>query len=206
MQDVKADEETPLLDRIRADILEGRYFPGQWLKQAELEQAYDATRADVRGALSLLAERGLVEYAKNQGFRVHDRSPEEIQEIVDMIVALEAAAVPRIIQNATPADISRLRQLAHAFDEKTRTGRHVELRLLNFQFHNALNVLCGNQRMATTIQTLRECCTAGPFLRYQSFDGTQESSREHFAIIDAIETRDVDRLAQLMRQHTTHTV
>ncbi len=193
-----------LYDRIREHILEGQYFPGQWLKQAELESSYDASRSEVRAALSSLSERGIVQYVKNRGFRIFNRAPEEIQEIVEMIVVLESAAAQSIIVKSEPQDIAELEELAHKFDSLISTASHAELRLTNYRFHDKLNSLCGNKLIAQTIRNLRECCVSGPFERYTTFSGLQESSREHFDIIAAIKSQDNDKLENLLRQHATH--
>ncbi len=193
-----------LFESIREHILEGRYFPGQWLKQAELERTYDASRSEVRAALSSLAERGIVEYTQNRGFRVFNREPGEIEDIVEMIVALEGAAAVSIARNAGPDDIAELEALARQFDDLTRKGSHAELRLANYRFHDRLNSLCGNAIMAETIRKLRECCVSGPFARYTTFEGLTASSQEHFAIIEALKAGDRERLLDLLRQHTTN--
>jgi DNA-binding GntR family transcriptional regulator len=205
MQEIRTRlKPAQLVERIREDILGGRYHPGQWLKQAELDAEYDATRADVRNALALLAERGLLEHAKNQGYSIVERSSDDVREIVEMIVALETAAAPSIVARVTDADVASLRALAETFDELTRRGNEVELRLMNFEFHKCLNALSGNRRLADTVQTLRECFSVRPFSRYRTYDGLQASSREHFALVEAVAARDPVRLAELLRGHTSH--
>lgn len=194
-----------LFDQVRAQILEGNYAPGQWLKQAELEQRYNATRSEVRAVLSTLAERGIVEYAPNRGFRLFDRTAEEIRDIVEMIVVLEGAAAPSMAANADEAAITELRQMAEQFDAMITEGSHADLRLLNYRFHSRLNMLGGNAVMARTVQNLRECCISGPFGRYTTYQGLRESSAEHFAIIAALQAREGAKLASLLRAHSSHT-
>ena len=183
---------------------EGHFPPGHWLKQAELEEAYNATRSEVRAALSSLSERGMVEYVQNRGFRIFNRSQDEISQIVEMITILEAAAADGIIRNATPAQVAELTALANEFDGLIESGSHSELRLLNYRLHSKINQLCGNDLIARTIQNLRECCITGPFGRYTSYDGLKASSREHFAIIRLIEARDVSGLSDILRSHSSH--
>lgn len=195
----------PVFDRLRAHVLEGHFPPGQWLKQVELEALYGATRSEIRAALSSLAERGMVEYAKNRGFRIFNRSPEEIRDIVEMITVLEAASAPGIVKVADSAAIADLSALANAFDDLIESGSHAELRLLNYRFHSQLNQLSGNSLIARTVQNLRECCISGPFGRYTSYEGLKASSREHFGIIRLIEARDAEGLAAMLREHSSHT-
>jgi DNA-binding GntR family transcriptional regulator len=193
-----------LFERVRARILEGHHAPGQWLKQADLENEYGASRSEVRAVLSSLAERGVVEYVKNRGFRVYERTAEEIGEISEMIVALEGAAAARIATNATADDIEHLRSLAEDFENLIRKGSLAELRIANYRFHGALIALSGNKLITRTVCNLRECCASGPENRYGTFDGLQTSNSEHHAIIAAISDHDATRLEALLRNHALH--
>ncbi len=195
----------PVFEQIRAHVLDGRFFPGQWLKQAELEELYQASRSEVRAALSSLTERGMVEYVKNRGFRVFNRTDDEIREITEMITVLETAAAAQAVERATAKDLQELRALADNFEELITRASHGEMRMANFRFHARLNMLCGNQLMAQTIQNLRECCVSGPFARYTTYDGLKESSREHYRILEALEQRDAVGLTALIRHHSSHT-
>ena len=195
-----------LFDHIRMDILRGKHTAGKWLKQIELEEQYNATRSDVRAALSSLAERGIVEYVRNRGYRIFDRRPEEIQDIVEMIVVLEAACATAIVERATDKDIEELTALANDFNNLIESGDLAHLRLSNYHFHARLNALTSNQRMANEIRNLRECCAVIPFARYTTFEGLKESNKEHFEIIEAVKQRNAKLLASLIKKHTTHTL
>ena len=46
------------------------YRPGEWLRQIDLEEAFQATRFDVRTALDELAVRKAIEHVPNRGYRV----------------------------------------------------------------------------------------------------------------------------------------
>ncbi|MFC3052905.1 GntR family transcriptional regulator [Kordiimonas pumila] len=190
-----------LFENIRAKILEGHHPSGQWLKQADLESQYGASRSDVRSALSSLAERGVVEYVKNRGFRVFTRSTEELDEIAEMIAALETAAADSIIENATVQDMVETREIAKRFESLIRQGSQAELRIENYRFHDKIISMCGNKLIARTVRHLRECCASGPEVRYMTFDGLQKSNKEHFEIIEAIETDNAVALRNRLAAH-----
>ncbi len=194
----------PVFDRIRADILGGHYHAGQWLKQAELEANYSATRSDVRASLSSLHEQGLVEYVKNRGFRVYDRSPQELEEINELLAILEVAAAPSMVKNVDARALQDLEDAAEKFDKLVNGGSHVELRLANYEYHRRLNDLCGSKLIATHIRSLRERSIIGPFNRYTTFDGLRASSAEHFEIIALLRARNAEKLAALLKAHVSH--
>lgn len=149
-----------VFDKIRMHILEGEYSTGEWLKQAELEERYGATRSEVRGALSTLAERGIVEYIKNRGFQVFKRSDEDIAQISEMICVLESGMAEKIIQKAAPSDIAKVAALGEEFAALLGSGTQAELRMANYRFHAALISLCGNRVISDHVRNLRECCAS----------------------------------------------
>src|SRR5690349_7114047 len=75
--------------RIEHDISVGEFTPGTWLKQVDLEARYQATRMEVRQALDLLAERGLVRHLARRGYQVEAFDADRIQQIVELRAILE---------------------------------------------------------------------------------------------------------------------
>ncbi len=191
----------PVFDKIRADIVEGKFHAGQWLKQADLESYYHASRSEVRAALSTLAERGMVEYVKNRGFRIFSYSDEELNEITELLEILEVAAVPGMIQRATPQAIETLREVANRFDQGIANSNPAQLRLINYEFHQRLNGLCPNRLIARNIQSLRESFISTPFDRYMTYDGLKAASLEHLEIVSLLESGDEEALRRLIKAH-----
>lgn len=64
-------------EQLRAAILEGRYKPGEWLRQERLAQELNVSQMPVREALKELAAEGLVEHVPYRGARVVAFSIEE---------------------------------------------------------------------------------------------------------------------------------
>ena len=194
----------PVFDKIRADIVEGKFHAGQWLKQADLESHYHASRSEVRAALSTLAERGMVEYVKNRGSRIFSYSEEELNEITELLEILEVAAVPGMIQRATPAAIDELQEIALRFERGIASSNAAQLRLINYEFHQKLNRLCPNRLIARNIQSLRESFISTPFDRYMTYDGLKAASAEHLEIVSLLEAGDEDALSSLIKAHVSN--
>ena len=66
---------------IRALILEGRFTPGERLKEEELTDLCGVSRTPVREALRRLALEGLVVLTPHQGAQVAEINEIELQEI-----------------------------------------------------------------------------------------------------------------------------
>ncbi len=193
----------PVFDKIRSDIVEGQFHPGQWLKQADLESRYNATRSEVRAALSALAERGMVEYVKNRGFRIYSFSEGELRDITELLEILEVSAVPGIVKCASQKHIDELRDVAIRFDKSISNSSPAELRLINYEFHQKLSGLCPNKLIARNIQSLRESFISSPFDRYMTYDGLKAASAEHLRIVELLQKGQVEQLSQLIRAHVS---
>src|SRR5690606_40116090 len=77
-----------LVDRLRDDVLSGRYPPGSYLPpERELAAGYEVTRTSLKHAIVRLAQAGLLETRHGVGTRVRDyerlggRSEEHTSEL-----------------------------------------------------------------------------------------------------------------------------
>nr|WP_245215054.1 GntR family transcriptional regulator [Pararoseomonas indoligenes] len=187
--------------RLREDIVFGRWFPGTWLKQSELEQHYGAGRSEVRGALAETTRHGLVEHEPNRGYRVTRPDPVRQAELRAVRAALEGAAAELVAANATPADIALLRDSAETFAAAVPDGdRHV-LVGANHGFHRSLYALCGNATMAELIRDLRERAISGTTGRWATPRGLVETAAQHLRMVEAIAARDAPALRRLIETH-----
>src|SRR5437764_786576 len=92
-----------VLDRLRADILDGRFAPGERLKFAPLCQTYDASVGLLREVLSRLAEQGLVLANPQVGFQVTPISVDDLLDLTRTRMDIEGLALRRGIERGDMA-------------------------------------------------------------------------------------------------------
>ena len=68
-------------DQLRAAILDGRFKPGEWLRQERVAQELGVSQMPVREALKELAAEGLIEHVPYRGVRVVTLSVEDIEDL-----------------------------------------------------------------------------------------------------------------------------
>jgi DNA-binding GntR family transcriptional regulator len=188
-------------DLVLQDILAGVLLPGTWLKQIDLERRYKCTRPEVRRALDRLAQKRLVEHVPNSGYHVYEPDGRRAREVSEIRIVLETAAATAIVENATPAEILRLRQLAEHFDNMALNGTTLELYEANLAFHRHLLILGGNLELVELVTEIRQRTSSAPVSQWRTRARVEQSGREHHMMIDAIEASDSDRLKGLVRQH-----
>ncbi|MDV6228599.1 GntR family transcriptional regulator [Nitratireductor aquimarinus] len=194
-------EHVQLSERIVRDINIGKYGPGEWLKQIDLEQRYGVTRIAVRRVLDELVAKRLVEHIPNRGYRVYALSPTQRREVSEIRTLLETAAAPGIVERATEKDIEDLTALAEGFKEAAYNGTILEQNEANLRFHLRLLELCANKSLVELITELRQRGPAAPVTRWHTVAQLEKASNDHFLIVDAIKNRDVEAMKTVITSH-----
>ena len=102
-------------DRLRAEVVAGTFEAGAPLTELVLAQRYGTSRTPVREALRRLEQDGLVERGE-RGMRVRTRSPEEILEIYEVRIPLEATAASAAAQRHSEFDMARIHHAQTAME------------------------------------------------------------------------------------------
>ncbi|WP_406854987.1 GntR family transcriptional regulator [Alsobacter sp. KACC 23698] len=198
-------EAHDVADLIARDIQSGLFAAGAWLKQIDLEGRYGRNRLEIRRALDRLVQKRLVAHWPNRGYRVHEEDGERAAKIRDIRLILELAAVDGVIARAAEADVARLAALARNFDDLVLDGAVLEQYDANVAFHLELLRLNGNDELTALVTDLRGRISSAPASQWRTRRRVEQSSREHFAMVDAVAARDAERLRALIRAHILQT-
>jgi DNA-binding GntR family transcriptional regulator len=190
-----------LTERLKADIIAGRYRPGEWLKQADIESTYGVNRFEVRISLTELTGRQFTEHVPNRGFRVANPNEREREELYELRTILETAAARQVAAKATDEDIAAFQRLVDAFDAAVETGSRSDLRNINLELHDRFYQICGNALLAAQIRELRERRVPGRAGIWDSVAGIRVSAADHREMAEMLRRRDPDGLAQLVYRH-----
>ena len=95
-------------ERIWLSIAEKRLRPGLRLKEEELAEVFDVSRARVRQVLAMLASDGLVTILPNRGAFVSEPTAQEAQDVFHVRKLVEDRVIERLIGRLTPDDFARL--------------------------------------------------------------------------------------------------
>ncbi|KRE17510.1 hypothetical protein ASE63_13790 [Bosea sp. Root381] len=177
------------------------YRPGEWLRQIDLEEKFQATRFDVRAALEELAVRKTIEHVPNRGYRVAEIDLATYFAIRDTRIILETGAMTGVVAHITEEAIERLAVLAREFGEAVVSGTRIEQSEINGAFHHLIYAHCGNPVLEETIWALRDRSRGSQVTVWASHQALLASDRDHHAMIEALRRRDAPRLAELIRHH-----
>jgi DNA-binding GntR family transcriptional regulator len=186
---------------IARDIRSGLLVPGQWLKQIDLATRYGAKRIEVRRALDRLVQKRLVQHLPNRGYHVYALDDQHSDDIRDLRIILETAAVDTMLERTTAADIDLARNLALRFAALVRDGTLLELHDANMAFHLHLLELCPNQELVNVVKELRGRLSSAPVSQWHTHGRIEQSNAEHLQMVQALATRDGPRLKALIAAH-----
>lgn len=177
------------------------FRPGEWLRQIDLEERFQATRFDVRSALDELAVGKTIEHIPNRGYRVAEIDMKTYEAVQATRVILETATAEAIVARIDEAAIARLGALAAQFSAAVLTGSRSEQSEINRVFHQLMYSFCGNAVLEETIWALRDRARGSQITVWSSHESLLRSDREHEEMLQALKTRDAPRLAAVIAAH-----
>lgn len=183
--------------RIRSDILNGSFPTGTVLHETALTDRYGVSRTPIREALARLEHDGLLDRAP-RGYRVRSGTPEDVLDIYEARIALEAVAAANAAVRCSELELARLEGLhadASAADDLT-VGRR-----LNSSWHEELWSAAHN----TTVRSLLTRLTAQLRIydshRTEDVSDLAQSQAEHEQIMVALRSRDADAARAAISAH-----
>ncbi|RMH46350.1 MAG: GntR family transcriptional regulator [Alphaproteobacteria bacterium] len=190
--------------RLRQDILTGQLPAGRRLTEAGLAESLGISRTPVREALKRLALEGLVEREAGQGARVASFPEDELEQIFQLRLMLEAYAARRAARFATPEEIAAMRALADEISACTPPRDEAAARRwseANAAFHRAVTQAARSGRLAAMLALVVDVAIVmRTFRRYAPRDLIR-SAAHHHEIVDAIAARAPDWAASVMTSH-----
>ena len=188
-------------NHLESAILTGKLKPRERLVEKDLADRLGMSRTPIREALRRLEERGLVRILPHRGAVVSDLQPAEVESIYSVRAHLEILASRLACERMNSKKLARGREM-EAAQSALAAGRDVRALMLgNDRFHDAIYTAAENPCLFELIQQLRRQVHVVRFYAWSQPDRIGRSLAEHRLMVEALERRLVDRLADLTRQH-----
>jgi DNA-binding GntR family transcriptional regulator len=195
------DRRAQPYEMIKKAILRGEFEPGQPLVETALAAWCEVSRTPIREALTRLEQDGLV-VRSDRGLVVRERSPEEIMDVYETRIVLEATVGRVAAERRTAHDIRSLRRLL-ALCEGIEPSDPRSTVTANRQFHRALWRASHNESLLDLLERLNLHLGRYPETTLSYPGRWAHACQEHAEIVDAVEDRDGDRAYELSLKHFT---
>ena len=193
-------------DLLRSELLNGVLQPSQKLKMVELTERFSVSQSVIREALTRLTEQGLLIATPQRGFRVRDLSVEDIAELTETRIHVESLALRLAVQRgdlqwetAILAAHHRLERTPVTRDDRTFNE---DWSVQHRDFHQALLAGCGNRRLESVANSLRD--SAELYRRWYwvlTDDHQRDLAREHRQLKELALARDAHRAIEVLTEH-----
>ncbi len=209
----RADLADQVYQRLRDDILRGRFTNDERLHVGRLAERFGVSPTPVKTAIARLTSEGLIAQGSRGGAFVTSLTETDIDELAEVRAMIEHYAADRAIDLATDEDIDRLEHLSHSLLNHIHDDGSVDYDQFaddDMAFHATLIGIAGNHHISRLYSSLHvySVVRRAHFIEHGLGFSAQRPLTpyahvhdEHIAIVAALRER--DRIA-LRAAITTH--
>lgn len=171
---------------------------GDKLVEQRLAEQLEISRTPLREAMQRLEGEGLIRKGANRSYIVRVVEMREYLQSLRVRKVLEAEAAALAAGKIQPEELSRVRKSVLALEQLVPYNTQAHW-ACDDEVHNLFIDACGNAVMAGILRDMR--VTTRLFEIAQLAERLGPDSREHLAILDALEAGDPNRAREAMATH-----
>ncbi|MFG1461324.1 GntR family transcriptional regulator [Xanthobacter sp. DSM 24535] len=190
---------------IKSRIMDRRYVPGEKLSEVRLAAELGVGRSPIRTALARLQGEGWIAVSPQSGTYVRGLTDAEMNEVFELRLILEPAVAGLAAERMADQELSKLRHAFEAFGTEIAEGRVEEYLALDLQTHRAIYSAAGNHlihgilvNLLDKVHWIQRASVGSPPRQTRAFGEIRD-------LLAALESRDADRAASVMRTHILRT-
>jgi len=187
-------------EKIRQGIIKGTLKPGQKLVMAALAKKFKTSETPIREAIRRLESDGYVTFTPHAGAMVTEINRQELSEIYLIRISLEALATRLAVPFISQDDLIWLKKKNEEMKAVIEKDRYDQLARLNKAFHLRIYKAAPFPRLYKMISNLWDAFERWPSVFTYIPERAASAIREHEQIIEALESADVDRADDLMKE------
>ena len=207
---LKMDAFLPLRDvvfnTLRDAILRGELKPGERLMEMHLASKLGVSRTPIREAIRMLEQEGLAVTVPRKGAQVAKMTEKDLQDVLEVRDALDELAVSSACEHITEEQLQELRETVKEFERAIRSADVRRMVKADEDFHNVIYRAADNPKLETIVKNLREQMYRYRYEYIKDHTDYTQLVREHAAIIQGFENRDVAYVRSAMHTHLENQV
>jgi DNA-binding GntR family transcriptional regulator len=189
-------------EQIRRRILDNAWPPGHRALEQEVALALGMSRTPVREALMRLRNEGLVEVIPRHGMRVLPVSATDMQEIYQILTALECLAAELLAARRPDAKaLAPLVEATQAMDEALQADDLDAWAAADERFHRHLVDLAGNRQLQSTVLNYWDRAHRARMFSLRLRPRPVNSTREHREMVERLQAGDAEGAVRVTRAH-----
>jgi DNA-binding GntR family transcriptional regulator len=198
--DAKATLAEGVYAEIKNDIFDFRLMPGERFSENELAARLGVSRTPVRQALYRLEHEGYIEVASKSGWTVRPFDFRVFDELYDVRLILELAALRRVCEMDPLPDLGELKDTWLVPPDARLTDARA-IGSADERFHEALVAAAGNAELARLHREVAERIRIVRRLEFGVPERIRQTYAEHAQILRAVLRRKSDQSQLLVKAH-----
>lgn len=192
---------------LKARVMNSELPPGASFFEPELAEMLGVNRTIAHEAAALLERDGLVELRPRRGMRVRPLAAEDMREIYDILIELEALAAEQaarrgVSEPEAAAMAAVLEEMEKALaGEQLQAGALEDWAAADGRFHAMLAELSGSRRLIDAIAMHWDQAHRARLATLTLRPPPTASNADHRALFDALLAGDADRARAIHRAH-----
>lgn len=184
-------------------ILEGTLKPGEKLRETSLAKQFGTSRGPVREAIRKLETSHVLQSTPNAGARVIDLSPSELIDLYYVREALEGIAARLAATHITEEEIREFWDLMNEHERMMQEDHNLSFFTsgLDMDFHYRLIRASHNQMLFELLINNLYNLVSIFRQRFTTKERGRIALKQHYRIIEALESRDGELAEILIRRH-----
>ncbi len=195
------DEKSNIYSKIKRDIIEFKYKPGEILNEVELAEEFGVSRTPVRTALQELERDSLLSIVPRYGAQVSAIDFRNIKALFEVTKRIDPFATRLAVKKVTPDQLAELKAIIGRLEAMTSTTSYQEAISEDERFHEILFEACGNVWLTRTAESLHIHTERLWHFCNDYFEDMTIFTRTFSLIVKAIEEGDEDAAERYSTEH-----
>lgn len=195
-----------VFDKIRSDILNGKYKRGEELVESSIGKELGISRTPVREAIRQLELEGLVQLVPNKGAFVTGISEKDVRDIYLIRARLEGLAARMAAKNITPELLDAMEETVVLSEYHAKKEHYEQVCEMDSKFHKLLYKASGSRILEHTLTDFHQYVQRVRMASIMKKRRMEKSNDEHDAILTAIREHDEEEAELVATRHISNTV
>ena len=195
-----------VFDKIRSDILKGRYQKGDELVECTIGKEMGVSRTPVREAIRQLELEGLVQLIPNKGAFVTGISASDVRDIYLIRSRLEGLAARMAAEHISSEQLAEMEETSVLSDYHVKKEHFEQVCEMDGKFHKLLYAASGSRILEHTLTDFHQYVQRVRMASITNRIRMHKSNSEHEKILEAIRNKDGDQAEKVAAEHISNTV
>lgn len=191
-----------IYEKLKDDILTLRMRPGARISENELCERFSVSRTPIRGVFQRLDTEGLINIEPYKGTHVSLLDFTEIEQLIYMRYAIEAAVLRDFVKNFDPMVVEKIRYRIRQQEVLLASDFVAEqFYELDAKMHSVWFEHTGRERLWSVINTTQAGYTRFRMLDIVVVKNFRQILDEHLLLFDAICSKDISKIEKQTKSH-----